>query len=751
MNFSKIRLERTLFYLLGAIAVVYAFLAGFKTITEFDLGWQMATGRWIIHNHQIPSTEVLSYTAAGQPWIYPVGAGLIFYGLHQLGGYALLSWLTALVSAATVMLLIRRGSAITAALAIFAVPLIASRATARAELFTLPLFAATLSLLWEQRETGKARLWLLPLIFAAWVNLHPGFIAGLGLLGAYAMFEIIDMPFAGGRDAAVSRLKRAIPWMFAAAAATLLNPWGWTGYEVLLSQEQAMAVHSQAIIEWAPIPMSWAHIAATFSLRDPDEFYILLLIVAVAAVVAVTTKQYGAALLIAASAWFPIRHVRLGALFGIIVVIVAGSLLEPLFRWIGARIVRGRLAWALPVAASLVPIALAGVRINDTVTDWLYNSGTEGGAFGAGLSWWFPQTAADFILKENLPGPIFNGYNEGGFIAFALGPKYKDYVDGRAIPFGTDLLALSSMLKSSPPDSPAWTAEIARHGINTMIVPIGRFIALQFFDEFKDFCSSDLWAAVYLDEVSVVFVRRTPENQPVIERLGIECSKAPVPPVVPAGRDDKAFNVWANAGSVLYALDRKQEASAAVEKALAIYPQNAYLHFQRGHMREDAGDFAGAEKDYVDATRAAHNLIAPWSALADFYEKRGRLPEAIECWRTAADVSRWPWHPLQSLGWADLMAHRPQDALKAFDDAANSLPEHPEYSVDRNFMANLDHGRARCWFYLGDLPRAITYEERAAQELPENFDLWRQLGDLYAAAGRRDEANRAHARAMTLR
>jgi len=131
--------DRLLLYALRSVAVIYAFLAGLKTVAEFDLGWQLATARWIVAHRQIPSTDVLSYTAAGQPWIYPVGSGLVFYGLFLLGGYALLSWLTAFGCAGTVALLLRRGSALTAALAIVAVPPIASRVTARAEMFCSPL------------------------------------------------------------------------------------------------------------------------------------------------------------------------------------------------------------------------------------------------------------------------------------------------------------------------------------------------------------------------------------------------------------------------------------------------------------------------------------------------------------------------------------------------------------------------------------------------------------------------------------
>src|SRR5271165_1786270 len=104
-------LSRRLFLVLGAVALIYAFLAGFRAVADPDLGWQLATGRWIIQHHQIPSVDVFSYTASGQPWIYPVGSALLVYGIYLLGGYALLSWFGAAACVATVALLLRRGSA----------------------------------------------------------------------------------------------------------------------------------------------------------------------------------------------------------------------------------------------------------------------------------------------------------------------------------------------------------------------------------------------------------------------------------------------------------------------------------------------------------------------------------------------------------------------------------------------------------------------------------------------------------------
>ncbi len=79
--------------------------------------------------------------------------------------------------AGSIALLLRRNTAVGAALAILAVPLIAWRTSPRADMFSVVLFAAFFSLLWENYRTGRARLWLLPLLMLAWrVNLHLEFL-----------------------------------------------------------------------------------------------------------------------------------------------------------------------------------------------------------------------------------------------------------------------------------------------------------------------------------------------------------------------------------------------------------------------------------------------------------------------------------------------------------------------------------------------------------------------------------------------
>src|SRR5208282_1070217 len=154
-----------------ALALLYALLAGLKTVADLDLGWQLATGRWIVTHHSIPSTDVLSNTARGNEWIYPPFSSVILCAVARLGGWAALSWLNALASLAAVALLVLRGGRITALLAILAVPAIAFLTEPRSEMFTTVLFAALFGLLWRHYLGESAHLWLLPVLMALWVNL----------------------------------------------------------------------------------------------------------------------------------------------------------------------------------------------------------------------------------------------------------------------------------------------------------------------------------------------------------------------------------------------------------------------------------------------------------------------------------------------------------------------------------------------------------------------------------------------------
>jgi hypothetical protein len=227
-------------------------------------------------------------------------------------------------------------------------------------------------------------------------------------------------------------------------------------------------------------------------------------------VVALWHRRLGAATLLIALAAVAFRHYRFEAMFATAVVIVGGAVLAPVFS--------GKL-WNTGTVFGAT-IALACIRSYDLLTDHYayYALATH---FGVGLSPAFPERADAFIEQEGIPGPILNvGWVGGGYFVWRLGPRYLDYVDGRALPFSMEVSLSPGELLSAPPTAPVWHRTVESYGINAVLFT---FVGLEFL-LLQPFCTSDEWAPVYLDQTAAVFVRRLPESGDLIRRLGINCA-----------------------------------------------------------------------------------------------------------------------------------------------------------------------------------------------------------------------------------
>jgi tetratricopeptide (TPR) repeat protein len=740
-----------LFLVLATVALIYALLAGLRTVSDLDVGWQLATGRWVAQHHHVSSTDVFSYTAQGEPWIYPVGAGLLLYAAYSLGGYALISWMGAAACLGSVALLLRRGSAVGAGIAILAIPLIAQRTAPRADLFTVVLFAAFLSLLWENYQTGRAPLWLLPVLMLAWVNLHFGFVAGLALLLAYAGVEFSET-FLGEarRRNAWRRLRHASGWLVGTAAITLANPWGWGIYRALLRQERAAGQQQLWIMEWTSVPLNWTAASGAFSLwQTKGAIYLLLVIALVAAALALLRARLGAAALLLAATYPPLHHVRMGAVFACVVVVIAGPILTEAIAGYGSRIRRGRIRLGVAAAAAVLLVALASLRSFDLVTNRHYFRGVDIATFGTGLSWWFPQRAAEFIERENLPGEIFNTYDEGGFLVWRLGPHRRVYIDGRDTLYGISRMQRHGELLETSPDSDLWQQEADRYNINTIILPLARFDGVQLV-KIADFCSSRRWRPVYLDEISAVFVRRQPETEAVIQRSQVDCATASLPALPLADSPAGSFNQWANAASLLAALGRPSEALSATEQALALFPDSGFVRWLRGSLLEGAQRRSEAEEQYLTAV-SLDRSEATWSGLAGFYQRTGQVPEAVRASQQAIQLSSRPDLALVQLAHYYFQVRQPRAALQALDEALRVAPvEALADTKGRSLRFDVAQGRAAAWGALGDFNRATSFEEEAVRLDPDAADAWSHLAKLYQRQARFEDQVRAEQHAAAL-
>lgn len=755
----RLSTARYVFWPLAVAAITYAFLAGFHTLQDFDLGWQLASGRWVVGHHRVFSVDVFSYTALGQPWIYPVLSGAFFYASFVVGGYALLSWIGAIASAGTIALLLRRDNSALPALSLIAAPLVANRVQPRAEMFTTVLFAACLVLLWKYFRTARSPLWLLPLLMILWVNLHPGFVSGLLLCGAYVAIELLDVLSRQKREAAMKRLSNACPWLALTGLATLVNPWGPSIYVALIRQSRAQALHNRWVVEWEGIHPSWTSLRQAVDFRDPQSSFWWLGMVAVASIcIGLWRKQWGATLLLASALSLTLQHVRLQALFACITVVVGGSVLWDLSRSsvespsrknADGFVFSHRLRMSVAVVVVLASGVLAGTRSLDLISNRYYMRSPQLASFGAGLSSWFPSRAMDFLQREKLPANIFNGYSLGGYLTWRLFPAYYDYIDSRALPFGSELFFRAYDLAAESPDSTAWRQEVETRGINTIIVPLSRYQGMTLFPHLHAFCTNRSWAPVYMDEVSAVFVRRTSETAGLVERLQIDCDKRifdfPNDPVRSQKSGVDLFNAMANAGGVLYSLERYPEALTHLDEAEAVFPGNGNVHLLRALVFEQLGRGTEAESEFQRSLGLEPSDETSFD-LGLFYMAQKRYADAADVFRQSAETSSRPHEMWMMLGQSMLQMHQPEPALAAFEKAEQSNPfGHAGEALGANFNSLIATGRAKASYQLGHLEQAISFQEDAVRLAPNDAKLWLGLADLYEAQGRTADAETARA------
>jgi tetratricopeptide (TPR) repeat protein len=240
-------------------------------------------------------------------------------------------------------------------------------------------------------------------------------------------------------------------------------------------------------------------------------------------------------------------------------------------------------------------------------------------------------------------------------------------------------------------------------------------------------------------------MRATPENQELITRLQIQCATAPLPSVIPEGNSPEVFNRWANAAAVLHALGRSSEAFEATKRALAIFPDSAFVHFLRGNLLEAAGNSGEAEREYLLSVKLEPNGTT-WSRLGAIYHRQDRLIEEIDAWEHASELLPYPAIVLLPLGYAELAAHRPQMALQAFDMTVAGLPPLGGSAL----LADVAHGRATAWEALGDLKRAVLFAEETVRLRPSSSEDWLMLANLYDRERRFEDGQRAREHTVRL-
>jgi hypothetical protein len=457
-----------------------------------DMWWHLRTGEYILENGIPDSDPGFSFTAGDRVWVTHEWLTQVFMaGLYRIGGFWALSFFFAavVVLAFGLLFAVSPGRPYVAGLvALLGVVASYPIIMARPQMFNL-LFGASTIFIVERVRSKKMNarwFWIFPVLFAMWVNMHPGYLLGLAIIGVYVIGDGTEYRFKGP---SVERLKWPEVRLLAIAGAcgliaALVNPSGYRlwiyAFEVLGSKETMDAISEwrspdfhqlmympfvvMLLGGWLTLAMSRRPVLWTDLLFMLGTSYAALQAIrhiAVFVIVAVPIISRHLLAIFEGTAWHPV---------------LSGQQLE------GTSVSMKRLNWAIVILIVLGVGIYVPTQLQKT--DGIIREN-------------YPVEAVEVLTKSSKnfnDMRIFNNYDWGGFLIWKGIPVF---IDGRSDLYGDDFL--SSYLKTFR-TTETWQESLDTHQV-THILSKSKSNLSVLLNESRD------WHLVHEDDVAKIFVR----------------------------------------------------------------------------------------------------------------------------------------------------------------------------------------------------------------------------------------------------
>jgi hypothetical protein len=412
-----------------------------NAIYDLDLWWHLRDGDAIVAQHAVPVQGVFSQYPS-HPWVayswgFEVLVSRFYHWFGLVGLVGLRSGLEVAITFLFFVILRRTSGSFWKAWALTAAGMWAMHHCMglRPMLTSVLMFTAEIALIFESRKRGNdGLLFLMPVLFLVWANLHIQFIYGLAVLGLLVTVCIVRRILPKNWNASLEP-EQELPVSSVVAVAglsvvaTLIGPYTWHLYAVILNLMRSPAMYGM-IVELQALSFRMAEhfivllivVAAFFTLgwqRSRDPFKLALLIAAT--LVAFRTQR---------DSWF-VCIPALAIISERKLVVAEEAVLSRARAWTFAA--------ATGVATALVFLLVA------------WDSKVNNPSLQRALAGYFPVQACDFIRTTIPPGPLYNNLNWGGFIVWCL-PDYPVAIDGRTDLYGDQALSRFFRVEQGSPE-----------------------------------------------------------------------------------------------------------------------------------------------------------------------------------------------------------------------------------------------------------------------------------------------------------
>jgi len=469
-----------------------------------DTGYHIRAGEYILNTLSVPKADIFSFITPTMPWTaHEWLSEVVMALLHQIGGLTAVVIAFSLLIAASIYVFFKvvrtdgNNVLLSVAATITFVALTKVHWLARPHIFSLIILLVWYHLLDDFQYRNKNRLWLLPLIMLLWVNLHGGFIIGLGILGIYISGNFVHLFTDVNKWKSISkeRTLTLAKVLVVSIIACVVNP---IGYKIFLFPFNLIA--NKFIMD----SVGEFH-SPNFHEIQPFKYLLLFLIILFAySKIKPNFIEVVLILLFINMSLYSVRYIPLFAL--IVIPIVLRYMywdfvinLKPVASFLRQRIenitsvdnIATGYFW--PSLSMILIIFFAGTGI---VTH----------SFDPEIK---PINALEFLNKNNISGNMFNNDEFGDFVIYTSHQQYKVFIDGRGDMYGSKVFKEYYNVHEF---RRGWEKVLDKYEITWI-----------FFDTNSAFAryltNRDDWKLIYSDKVASIFVKNIRQHQPLINKF----------------------------------------------------------------------------------------------------------------------------------------------------------------------------------------------------------------------------------------
>ena len=445
-------------------------------LVDVDIWHEMALIRESLRAGHLLTRDVFSYT----PTIYPSvhhewGSGLLAYVVtYWIGSDAILA-LKYIIALLIGFLCLRCAKSMGANSVVWAVlcPIaiylsqLGFLSVIRAQVYSF-FFVACCFWAFEQDRRGRRR-WLIPwlCIFPLWVNLHGGFVVGLGLLALYAIEQALGrQPF-----------RHLLPILAGSSIEVLINPYGPAYIRYIV---RALAMTRPYIQEWRPV---WIFGPLRTTL------FLAAVVILVYSVSKVGIRRTPGLLMLIATAAQATLHFKLMPLFAIAWISHVPAYLQqtPIGQWI-QNFTQRRFAFVLSIW-----LLITAIYLTDAVRwqFWRVRVPQSDSSFA------YPVGAVDYLRQQHFVGNVMVPFRQGAYVSWKLFPAVKVSVDSRyEVAYSEEWVRRTFQFYAAEPD---WQKTLNAYPTDLVLVPQVSPMARVM--------QQSGWQMVYVDREFEIFAR----------------------------------------------------------------------------------------------------------------------------------------------------------------------------------------------------------------------------------------------------